>query len=140
MAGDPKEYAKTIFVHYLQLIAQAAGVPWQRDYTAEIEAAVESIVEAAVEEGRAAIHTTLLTTNATDAQLSAELQGVDLNLSYGIDTLLQALHEIQTRHSSPHLRDVGTRDDVDYLVDTIRLLLLRLMELTVVTKSEQPHQ
>ena len=40
--------AKRILVHYLSTIAEYAGMPWDRDYTAEIEEAIEDLVQGTV--------------------------------------------------------------------------------------------
>jgi hypothetical protein len=47
-----KAEAAQLLVHYFQMIAKKAGLPWESDHTAEIEAAVEHIIDAARDEVR----------------------------------------------------------------------------------------
>ncbi len=42
------DYAKRIFVNYFRTIAEYAGMPWDDDYTTEIEMAVEELVQGIV--------------------------------------------------------------------------------------------
>jgi hypothetical protein len=39
--------AVDLFVHYFKAVAAKAGMTWDRDYSVEIEAAVDAIIEAA---------------------------------------------------------------------------------------------
>lgn len=43
--------AKRILVHYMRTIAERAGMPWDSDYTAELEGVIDDIVKAAATEG-----------------------------------------------------------------------------------------
>jgi len=47
-ALEHQAQATKLLVNYFQAIAQKAGMPWDADYTAEIDQAVEHIVLAAV--------------------------------------------------------------------------------------------
>ena len=44
--------AKALLVNYFHAIAKKAGMPWDSDYTAEIEEAVDHIIDAAACQAR----------------------------------------------------------------------------------------
>jgi hypothetical protein len=46
---NSEEKAKEYFVHYFRLLAKHAGMNWNSDNDAEIEAAIEDLIDSAVE-------------------------------------------------------------------------------------------